>query len=304
MSSLSLLSLFRKFPDEKAAATWLERRIWLDGEERHCLRCGCIGHVHEVRNAKPMPYRCSDCGKYFSLRTGTVMEGSNLPLHKWLVAVHLLLSNPKGISSIRLGEALGVRQKTAWYLAHPIGKSMAEELPDFIGPVEIDETYIGGRQRNKHFNKRKTHAGPLGDKVAVLGVKDRATHCVAAVALGGSPCSHDVASFYTGRIDWSAELYTDESTIYSHCLNRSTVNHSRGQYVDGDIHTNGVESFWALVKRGYMGTYHKWSPKHLPRYLAEFTGRFNSREEEPLERIGAVFDRMRGKRLKYRDLVG
>ena len=303
MSVTSLIALMGRFPNEEAACAWLEERMWPFGE-RHCPRCGCVGRVQGVRSKKPMPYRCSECRQYFSLRTGTLMEGSYIPLHKWLVAIYLLMEGSKGISSVKLGEWLGLQQKSAWYLAHRIREAMDGELAEFAGPVEMDETYIGGKEKNKHFCKRLRPRGGHSGKETVIGVKDRATNRVKAEHVPASNADQAVR-VYVESVEWGAKVYTDESKIYSPVPNRSSVNHERHQYVCGiDTHTNGIESFWALVKRGYHGVYHWMSPKHLQRYVDEFCGRYNSRGLDTLERIGAVFDRMRGKRLTYKQLVG
>ena len=172
------------FPDEAAARQWFEETRW-PGGERYCPHCGSMDRVQRVPKDKPMPYRCGDCRKYFSVRTGTVMERSHIPLHKWVVGLHLMVTNLKGVSSMKLHRDLGIRQSSAWFMAHRIRKSWEEGYGLFNGPVEVDETYIGGKESNKHA-RRKAHAGrgPVG-KIPVVGVRDRETNRVSAAVVQG-----------------------------------------------------------------------------------------------------------------------
>lgn len=179
---LSLTELFEKFPNEQAARIWLEDIRWPDGE-RYCPHCGAMGTTKAVPNEKPMPYRCSDCKSYFSVRTGTIMERSHIPLNKWVIALYLMGTHLKGVSSMKLHRDLKITQKSAWFMAHRIRESWKEGHGLFMGPVEVDETYMGGKERNKHLSKR-VHAGrgPVG-KTAVVGIKDRETNQVSATVV-------------------------------------------------------------------------------------------------------------------------
>lgn len=299
MEHSSLCELFEMFPDEKAATLWIESNLWPDGE-RFCLRCGCCDSIQDVPNSKPMPYRCGDCSKYFSLRTGTVMERSPIPLHKWLVASFLMIRG-KGVSSVQLAKDLGITQKSAWFMAHRLRLAMTSEHGMFAGPIEVDETYLGGKNKNRHFDKKKPGRGTAG-KTPVIGIKDRATNTIAAVPVVSANRA-TAEEIVLPSISEETPVYTDDSKIYTRLDNHESVNHSHGEYVRGDVHTNGVESFWSMLKRAYMGVYHWWSPKHAHRYVDECAGHYNTKSLSTLNRLSSLFNGMQGKRLTYKELT-
>ena len=249
-----------------------------------------------------MPYRCRECRKRFSVRSKTVMAESKLGYQVWLLAIYLLTTGIKGTSSMKLHRDLGVTQKTAWHLAHRI-RAMWQRRDVFSsGPVEADETYIGGKEANKHESRKlKLGRGTIG-KTPVTGVKDRTTKEVRAQVT--QPVNRaTVQEFVEEHVDPDAMLYTDESSAYDGWPNREAVRHSVGEYVQEQAHTNGIESFWALLKRGYYGTYHKMSDKHLSRYIGEFAGRHNARAVDTIEQMALMAQGMMGKRLPYRELI-
>ena len=301
---VSFYKFFKQFPDEDSARRYFEEQKWgKDGEKRYCPHCGSF----KTKVAKhKMPYRCSSCYKHFSIRTKSVLAESNIPLHKWLMAIYLLNTNLKGISSRKLASDLDVTQKTAWFLAHRIREAMNRESSMFTSPTEADETYIGGLECNKHESKRNHDGRGTKGKVAVLGVKERESKKV-AVKVAPDTTGKTLSGFIGSHVKAGTTVYTDEHKGYNPIAveyDRKSVKHSLGEYVDGQIHTNGMESFWSVLKRGYIGTYHRLSEKHLQRDADEFAGRHNKRPLATMDQIGRTVDGMMGKRLKYKDLTG
>ena len=296
---ISLIELAEMFPDESSARQWFEERRWPDGV-RPCPDCKSLATYHVV-SEKPLPYRCRACKVYFSVRSGTVLERSKISLKKWIWAIYLCITNLKGVSSMKLHRDLRVTQKTAWFMAHRLREAWTDNTGLFRGPIEVDEAYIGGKEGNKHGHK-KLHSGPHAGKAAILGIKDRETNAVSAVAVRRVD-GETLRGYISFKTELGVDVFTDEYRGYRGVPNHKTVNHSVGQYVDGMAHTNGIESFWSMLKRGYHGTYHKMSPKHLGRYVNEFAGRHNFRRKDTAAQMTAVATGLVGRRLMYRDLI-
>ncbi|MYB50836.1 MAG: IS1595 family transposase [Acidobacteriia bacterium] len=300
---IDLFEVMEMFPDETAARAWFESIVWASG--RCCGHCGSV-NTHETPKHKTMPYRCRDCRHYFSVKTGTPMACSNVPLRKWAIAIYLCITNLKSVSANKLRRDIRVSYQTSWFMMHRIREAWADESSDlFGGPAEVDESYFGGKRRNMSNAKRKelsdTGRGAVG-KTAVVGAKDRATKRVRAKVVEQTD-AETLQGFVTDTVEEGAKVYTDGSTAYEGLPNREAVQHSLSEYVRGEVHTNSIESFWSLLKRAHKGTYHKLSPKYLQRYLNEFVGRNNVRELGTLAQMRDTVARMVGRNLFFADLV-
>jgi len=299
---MTLVELMDMFPTEDAATTWFEDVCW--NGERVCGKCGSANT--RPCSHKTMPYWCSDCRGYFSVRTGTPIARSNVPLRKWAIAIYLCLTSLKSVSSLKLHRDIGVSQKTAWFMLHRIREAWAaHDADDFEGPVEVDESYFGGRRRNMSNAQRAELAdagrGPV-TMTAVAGLKDRATNHVRADVVDHTDAA-TLQGFVLAHTGADATVYSDDAPAYRGLPFHQAIKHSEAQYVDGDAHTNGVESFWSMLKRAHKGTFHKISPKHLNRYVHEFAGKHNLRELDTLAQMRDTVARLVGRNLLYRDLT-
>ena len=300
---LSLKQFLRRFPTDEAAKKWFIKKRWPSGI--CCPICGSV-NVQTGCKHKTMPYRCreKECQKKFSVKTGTVMEGAKVGYQDWITTMFLVSTSLKGVASMKLHRDIGVTQKTAWFLSMRIRTALSQGGTLFAGPVEVDETYVGGKRRNMPKSKRKEldGRGPTG-KVAVVGAKDRATKQVAAQVVASTD-SDTLTGFVTKHAQPGAKVYTDDASAYrSLSFHHATVKHSLSEYVRRDVHTNGIESLWSMLKRAHKGTFHKLSPKHLDRYVQEFAGRHNTREQHTIKQMASMQRGMEGKRLRYRQLI-
>ena len=300
---ITLTQLADMFPDDATARAWFEKQRWPDGP--FCPYCSTFNVQADIKH-KSATHRCRECPKsrMFTVKTGTPMERSKIGYRDWAFGVYLVTTGLKGVSSMKLHRDLGLTQKTAWFMMHRLREGLKSSSESFAGPVEVDEGFFGGLEKNKPAHK-KLHAGrgPVG-KTAVVAAKDRDTGQVTARVVDSTDAA-TLQPFVVEHTEPGAQVYTDDHGAYRGIpsVEHKAVKHSVGEYVDGQAHTNGVESFWSMLKRGYHGTYHHVSPKHLGRYVDEFSGRHNLRPLDTADQMAAVVRAMFGKRLRYADLT-
>jgi transposase-like protein len=291
------------FPDAESARLFLESRLWPDGAV--CPACKASGNITTRKGGF---YRCNPCKLDFTIRTGTVFERSHIPLHKWLYAMYLLVTARKGISSMQLAKEIGITQKSAWFMLHRLREACGgPKLTKLRGIVEIDECFIGGKERNKHEHKKlRAGRGTVG-KTAVIGMRSRDGKTIAMPLADTSAGSLQQAIH--DNVEVGSTLFTDEASGYLGLdglfFNHQSVNHMAGEYRLGQASTNGIESVWAVLKRGVYGVYHQISKKHLGKYVDEFTFRLNEGnvKRHSLERLDSMIEAVSGKRLTYAGLT-
>lgn len=298
---ISLYEFFQRFPDEKSARLYFEEKRWWDGA--YCGHCASV-NVVECKDHKPMAYRCRDCRKHFSVRTGTVLAESRLPLQKWLMAIYMMTTARKGIPSTQMAKELGITQKSSWFLAQRIRETWVGGTgPLGDKPVEVDESYFGGLEKNKHADKKQQLGRGGVGKQAVFGMLERGGNVVAMPVSGTD--RETLHGIIRETIKEGAIIFTDAHRSYLGLkeYDHKSVKHHVGEYVREMAHTNGIESFWSLLKRGYNGIYHYMSPKHLHRYINEFSFRHNTANIGTMAFIDMTADRMINCRLTYKDLI-
>ncbi|MDR0517577.1 MAG: IS1595 family transposase [Fibromonadaceae bacterium] len=301
-TAISVYGFLKGFPDEAAALAYLEQKRW--NGNITCPRCGStkIGKFGKDKNW----HRCNNCKKPFNVKTCTIFERSKIPLCKWLYAFYLILTARKGVSSLQISKELGITQKSAWFMLHRVREAMKSKNFILDGIVECDETYIGGKKRNKHWDKKFIPGrGPVG-KIPVFGMVERNGRAKSVVV--DNTGKNMLQGIIRENVEQGTTICTDEWKSYIG-LNKDythlTMKHNAFQFKDGIACTNSIESRWAILKRGYHGVYHCMSPKHLQRYADEFDFRHNEGNVKfhTMDRVDSLTAGCWGARLTWKRLV-
>lgn len=296
----SLFDLITAFPDEDTCIAYLEERRWCNGV------VSPYDSTSKVYKCAGNNYRCKNTGLYFNVKTGTMFHRTSIPLQKWYMAIWLLMSHKKGISSVQLAKDIAVTQKTAWLMLHKIRECFGRENDDtkLEDVVQIDEAFVGGKNKNRHWDKKvaQCQGRSYKDKTPVFGMLQQKGRVVSKVVANTKAKTLQKEILKT--VKKGSTIYSDEWN-YGNLLkwyNHAFVFHSKGVYANGDVTTNSIESFWAILKRGIIGIYHKVSKKHLQKYVDEFVFRYNIRNISLQDVFNHVLNNSHY-RLTYKDLT-
>jgi transposase-like protein len=297
----SILDLINAFPNEKSCINHLEKLRW------NGIVISPFDETSKVYKCKGNKYKCKNTGKYFNVKTNTIFDNTKMPLQKWFLAIWLVTSHKKGISSLQLGRDLNITQKSAWFMLQRIRKCFSiDDNEQLKGEVEIDETHLGGKAKNRRSSIRRDKSFGTKDrfrKSTVLGMIQRGGKLVAKHV--GNSTEHSLLPPIFDNIDEEAKVYTDQLKAYNklgRIYDHQAVKHNRGEYVRGRVSTNTIESFWAILKRGIYGIYHFTSRKHLHLYVDEFVFRYNTRRGTESERFNLLLNNLEN-RITYKELI-
>lgn len=295
----SVLELFAMFPDEQSCIDYLEDTRW--GDEV----VSPFDPDSKVYRCKDNRYRCKNTGKYFNVRTGTLFDNTKVPLRSWFYAIYLVTNHRKGISSLQLSRDLQVTQKTAWFMLQRIRNCFDVEIEEQLdGVIELDETFVGGKNKNRHWDKKvkNSQGRSFKDKTPVFGMLQRGGRVIAKVVTDTTIRS--LRPHILAYIKQGSTIYTDEWNYgnLNKRYNHDFINHKEKIYGNGEVYTNTIEGFWSIFKRGIMGIYHFVSKRHLQKYVDEFTFRYNTLKISQTERFDLFLQNME-RRLKYENLT-